>query len=95
MTICTWRNKAAFASIVIFIVDVIVYVCRCLVHRGFYEGHCSLMVICAESGFIASVIVFPLALFGIRRTWKLPVAVGALVVAYLWFSDIAWWVMVK
>jgi predicted membrane metal-binding protein len=64
-------------------------------HRNFYEGHFSIMVICAEIGFIVSLVVLVLALISIRSKWKAVVAAGSLIIAYLWFSDIAWWVMVK
>ncbi|MGA7339741.1 MAG: hypothetical protein WBE72_20610 [Terracidiphilus sp.] len=63
--------------------------------RSFYEGHYSIMVVCAEIGFIVSIAALVLALAGLRKTWKAAVAVGSVVTAYLWFSDIAWWVMVK
>ena len=53
------------------------------------------MVICAEIGFIVSLVVLVLALISIRSKWKAVVAAGSLIIAYLWFSDIAWWVMVK
>jgi hypothetical protein len=95
MTTRSWRQKAEFAGVLIFVIDLLVYIGRCLMHKGFYEGHFSIMVICAEVGFIVSVVTFVLALLSVGRICKLTVTIGSLVVAYLWFSDIAWWVMVK
>jgi hypothetical protein len=91
----TWRNKAGSVVIIAFAVDLFLYLARCLMHRRFYEDHYSVMVICAEGGFIVSIVAFILALVSMRRGWRVAVASGSLIMAYLWFSDIAWWVMVK
>jgi hypothetical protein len=95
MTMRTWRNRAGFVCIPIFIVNAVAYACRCLMHRKFYEDHSSMMVVCAEIGFVVSVVALALALAGLPRKWKLVMCVGSLVITYLWFSDIAFWVMVK
>ena len=71
------------------------YLCRLLLHRSFYESHSSTMVVVAEIGFILSSLAFVLLLVSGISLWKVGATVGALVMVYLWFSDIAWWVMVK
>ena len=80
---------------IVFVVNVLVYICRLFMHRTFYEGHYATMVVCAEGGFIVGVVALVLALVCMRNRWKLTVAIGSVVLAYLWFSDIEWWVMVK
>jgi hypothetical protein len=90
-----WRHLFGRVGISLFLVDALAYLFRCLMHKGFYEGHYSAMVICAESGFIVSFIAPILALFGHLKGWSIFILIGSVVLAYLWFSDIAWWVMVK
>jgi hypothetical protein len=95
MTKRAWRDRAELAGVIVFILDVLVYVGRCFMHRSFHEGHSSIKVVCAESGFIASIVTLVLAVVSLRNRWNAVIAVGSLVMAYLWFSDVAWWVIVK
>ncbi len=90
-----WREKVRLVEIPAFILDALVYFARCLMHKAFYEGHYSVMVICAECGFLMSVLIFIFAFIVMRSGWRMAVAGGSLVLTYLWFSDIAFWVMMK
>jgi hypothetical protein len=90
-----WRDKLGWLAITMFSTDVLAYLGRLLLHRQFYEGHYKVMVICAEAGFVVSIVVVILALIGKNARFKVSVIVTSLVLIYLWFSDIAWWVMVK
>jgi hypothetical protein len=95
MTTGTRRDRAGSVGKVLFAVNVLVYLGRCLMHRDFYEGHYSIAVLCAEGGVIVSIVALIIAVVSLRRGWKVAVASGSLIMAYLWFSDIAWWVMMK
>lgn len=91
----TWRDTSGRVAIAVLSADLLIYLARLLVHKMFYEGHYQVMVICAESGFLLSIAAVVLALICTQRNFKIPMVIGALVMTYLWFSDIAWWVMVK
>ena len=95
MTKRAWRDRAELAGVIVFIFDVLVYVGRCFMHRSFHEGHYSIKVVCAESGFIASIVTLVLAVVSLPNRWNAVIAVGSLVMAYLWFNDVAWWVIEK
>ncbi len=90
-----WRDRLGRLAIAIFGTDVLVYVGRLLLHRQFYEDHYNAMVICAEAGFVLSITAIILALIGIHARRTIPIVVLSLALTYLWFSDIAFWVMVK
>ncbi len=95
MIIRSLREMVGRVGIGLFILNLVVYLFRCTVRKGFYESHSSAMVICAEAGFIASLAV-PLLVFRyVRKKWWIGMVVISLTMAYLWFSDITWWVMEK
>jgi hypothetical protein len=53
------------------------------------------IILMDEIGFVISVLIFICVPFVVRG-WKLPLfVIGMLVLCYLWFSSVAWWVMVK
>jgi hypothetical protein len=91
------RLRAIFLrmSVIALAFSASAYLSRLLLHRSFYESHSSTMVVLAESGLILSFLAFILILVSGVSFWKIGAAIGALIMAYLWFSDIAWWVMVK
>ena len=90
-----WREISIRIALVVFWVEVLAYISRLLLHKGFYEANYKVMVIGAEIGFLVGIGVAILALIAMRSRFKIPTVIGALILAYLWFSDIAWWVMVK
>ncbi len=95
MALHAWRDRLGWLAIMIFCIDVLAYISGLLLHRRFYEYHYRVMVICAEAGFVVSIAAIILALIGKSARFKVPVIASLLGLIYLWFSDIAWWVMVK
>jgi hypothetical protein len=95
MTSVTWREKVGSIAVAVMCADALAYIVRLLMRRVFYEGHVNLVVILAEIGFLISAGALVLALIGRRRRLKIASIIGSIVLCYLWFSDIAWWVMVK
>ena len=90
-----WRERVRLAAIIAFVANCSLYIVRLLLHKQFYEDHYSIMVICAEFGFVISIAELILAPISLRPTWAVAIAAASCVTAYLWFSDIAFWVMVK
>ncbi len=91
----SWRESARLAAIIAFVANSSLYCGRLLLHKQFYEDHFSIMVICAEVGFVISIVQVILAPISLRPKWAVAIAAVSCVTAYLWFSDIAFWVMVK
>jgi hypothetical protein len=77
------------------VIDVLAYVCKFLpVWRASVTAETAIIVM-DEVGLLISVLILIAAPFVVRG-WKIPVfAIGMLVLGYLWFSSVAWWVMVK
>jgi hypothetical protein len=91
----TWRERVRFAAIIAFITNCSLYIGRLLMHKQFYEDHFSIMVICAEIGFVISIAEVILSPIILRPKWAVAIAAASCITADLWFSDIAFWVMVK
>jgi hypothetical protein len=76
-------------------IDVLAYACKFL---PFWHGSASAetaIILMDEIALVISVLIFIGAPFVVRG-WKLPVfVIGMLALCYLWFSSVAWWVMVK
>ena len=89
------REKLGLAGAFGLGANVLVYSVRGLFFRPLYAGHSDLLVICAEVGFLFSIVVVMALLIGEYRKFTLPLIIGSLVMLFLWFSSIAWWVMAK
>lgn len=42
-----------------------------------------------------SIAAFVLTVFDMRKIWRVILAIGSLVLGYLWYSSLLWWVMAK
>jgi hypothetical protein len=91
----TWQDKAATAGIVLFAVDVSLFAFKCLLFRSLYGKHDNILIICSETGLIASVAAFIFILFDRRTLRRVILVIASLVLGYLFFNSVAWWVMVK
>ncbi|MGA3370265.1 MAG: hypothetical protein ABSC48_00725 [Terracidiphilus sp.] len=76
-------------------IDVLAYACKFL---PFWHGSAAaetVIVLMDEIGLVVSVLILISVPF-VARGWKLPVfVIGMLALCFLWFSSVAWWVMVK
>jgi hypothetical protein len=76
-------------------IDVLTYACKFLPIWNRLAAAETAIILMDEIGLVISVLIFIGALFVVRG-WKLPVfVIGVLALCYLWFSSVAWWVMVK
>jgi hypothetical protein len=91
----TWRDSCERVGIAAFAADVLGYLTRLFMSKAIYQGHDQAAVICAWIGFLVSLAAPVLVVIGTQKRLKIPIATGGLVMAYVWFSDVAWWVMVK
>jgi len=48
-----------------------------------------------EIGFLVCLFTFFLTPFCLKGWRMISVAIGSVLLGYLWFASIAWWVMVK
>jgi hypothetical protein len=90
-----WRERVRLTVIIAFVANCSLYIVRLFLHKQFYEDHYSIMVICAEIGFVISIAELILAPNSLRPRLAVAIVTASCVTAYLWFSDIAFWVMVK
>jgi hypothetical protein len=90
-----WQDKTATVGVVLFAVGVCLFVVKCLLFRALYGRHDNVLVGCSEAGLIASVAAFILILFDRRTVRRVTLVIASLVLGYLFFSSVAWWVMVK
>ena len=95
MSASRWRIAIMRVGMAVLGVDGLLYAARLLLDESFYQSHSRLMVICAEAGLLFSVAVIVLLLIGQHKRSTIPLIGGSLLILYLWFSHIAWWVMVK
>ena len=90
-----WQDKAAKVGLALFAVGVCLFIIKCLSFRALYGRHDNILVICSEAGLIASVAAFILILFDRRTARRVILVIATLVLGYLFFSSVAWCVMVK
>jgi hypothetical protein len=91
----TWQDTAAKVGGILFAVGVCLFVVKSLSFRALYGKHDNILVVCSETGLIASVAAFILILFDKRTVRKVILVIASLVLGYLFLSSVAWWVMVK
>lgn len=92
----TSRRKAIRRIVwIAAVIDVLAYACKFL---PLWHGSAvseTAIILTDEIGLVVSVFIFIVVPFVVRG-WKLPVfMIGLLALCYLWFSSVAWWVMVK
>ena len=91
----TWRDRLAVGGAVGLGANLLVYAVRQLLFHSLYTSHSGSLVVCAEAGFLFSIVVIVSLVVGKYQRFTMPLIIGSLVMLYLWFSAIAWWVMVK
>jgi hypothetical protein len=91
----TWRDTAGRVGIPLFIADGLAYVGKVIAFRSLYEKHTDVLVIWDWIGLAVSVLALILAAIGMRKKLSIIISTASVVLAYLWFSAIAWLVMVK
>ena len=91
----TRQEKAATVGVVLFAVAICLFGFKSLFFRAFYGRHDNILVVSSEAGLITSVVAFVLLLFDRRVVRRVILVIASLVLGYLFFSSVAWWVMVK
>ena len=91
----TWQDMAAKIGIDLFAIGVCLLFLKYLSFRMLYGKHDNILVGFSEAGLIASAVSFGLVLFDRRIIRRVILAIGSLVLAYLFASSITWWVMIK
>jgi hypothetical protein len=90
-----WPDKAANAGVALVAVDVCLFVFKWLLFKRLFGKHDDLLVGASEIGLIMSIAAFVLTVFDMRKIWRVILAIGSLVLGYLWYSSLLWWVMAK
>jgi hypothetical protein len=89
------RNVIEWIVWIAAIIDTLAYACKFLPIWHISSAKETVIILTDEIGFVISVLILIGAPF-IIRGWKLIVVVtGMIALCYLWFSSVAWWVMVK
>jgi drug/metabolite transporter (DMT)-like permease len=91
----TWQDKTAIVGIVLFVAGVCLLAAKSLCFRALYGRHDNVLIVCSEVGLIASIAAFIFVLFDKRTARRVILAIASLVLSYLFFSGVAWWMMVK
>jgi hypothetical protein len=91
----TWRDAMGRVGLVLFIADVVAYVGHLLAYRFFYAKHVDVLVAWELIGFVINILALVLSAIGRRKKFAIPITIACIVLAYLWFSSIAWWALVK
>jgi hypothetical protein len=91
----SWSDKVATAGIVLFAVDVCLFFSKLVFFGSLYGKHNNLLVGCSWIGLMGSTVASVFILFDMRKISRVLLALGSFVLTYLWFSSLAWWVMVK
>ena len=91
----TWRDVAGRVGLVLFCINLLAYLGKLLVFQALYKTRFNLLVIWEWFGLAISILAPVLAVIGMRKRFPIIVAVASVVLAYLWFSALAWWALVK
>jgi hypothetical protein len=90
-----WRKVTGRIVWIASTTDVLAYAFKFLPLWHITAAGETVIILMDEIGLVISVAIFIGALFVVRG-WRLPLfMIGMLVLCYLWFSSVAWWVMVK
>jgi hypothetical protein len=90
-----WRDRMRIVVLVVFAANVLSYGVKLLVPWRLVSAHVDAVVPLDWAGIAVSLIAFFLAPICLKGWRMISVLIGSLVLGYLWFSSIAFWVMMK
>jgi hypothetical protein len=79
----------------VFALDALLYVVKWMTPWRVVSSHVGPVVVMDEIGFVVSIFTFFLAPVTLTGWRMVSLAIGSVLLGYLWFASIAWWVMVK
>jgi hypothetical protein len=91
----SWREKMRIAIVTAFISNVLAYTAKLLLPWSLVTQHVGPIVVLSETGFVVSLLILVFAPVFLTGRRMVTVVIVDLILGYLWFSSIAWWVMVK